>query len=115
MWQIALLRMSKSLGMSHGVFLPIAGDRGSVSEPLLPKRGGQILCKKKSPVFIPCLLGILPREVGRGGLRNPQGSWEKLHIYLFSTHPKTIEPPTTGLATGLCASHHHFLFPRIIC
>ena len=53
MSQIALLRMSKSLGVSHGVFFQIAGDSDCVSEPLLPKRGGQILCEKKGLKIYP--------------------------------------------------------------
>ena len=54
--------------------------------------------RKKRSGFIWCPLGILPRDVGPRCLHNPWGSWEKLHIYLFSAHLKTIKPPTTGLA-----------------
>ena len=48
--------------------------------------------------FVRCPLGILLRDLGPRGLRNPLGSWEKLHIYLFSADPKTIKTPTTRLA-----------------
>ena len=70
-------------------FFPIASDSGCVSESLPPKRGGQILGQKKRREFIRCPPGILPRDVGPRGLRNPWGSWEKLHIYVFSAHLKT--------------------------
>ena len=91
-------------------FFQIAGDSGCVSQLLLPKCGGPILCKKKGWGFITCPLGILTGDVGPRGLRNPRGSWEKLHMYMISAHPKTIKPPTTGVAH--CALPTTILFFR---
>ena len=91
-------------------FFQTAGESGCVLEPLLPKCGGQVLSEKKT-------LGCYPVPARDPPLRNPRGSWEKLHIYLFSAHPKTIKPPPTGLAhcalpTTILFFHASLVDPR---
>ena len=55
-------------------------------------------------------------RLGRG-LRKPLGSWEKLHMCLFSAHPKTIKAATTGFAhrappTTILIFHRSFVDRR---